>query len=77
MELWSRVQQRLAPRLPPGEYDTWFRPATLLDVGDREVVIGAGNIFAKEHITSHYRSMIETAFTAEIGRHLAVHVVIS
>lgn len=76
-ELWARVRQAVASQLSVSEFDTWVKPSMLLDVCETCVTIGAGNIFARDHLEAHVRPLLETVFAAETGRQCTVNLVIN
>ena len=71
-DLWSRLLEDLAGRLPPHVLDTWIRPGEILACRDNRLDLGFPNKFSRDYVAEHYRSDLQTAAAACLGPRIHV-----
>ncbi len=74
--VWQKIQAELATQLSKNDWETWIKPAALLDLDQTTAVVGTPNIFVRQEVGQHYRHHIERALATEFGYPLEVEVVI-
>jgi hypothetical protein len=75
-ELWTTVCGRLEHQLGTDAYATWIADTSLLAVDDDRVVIGAPNVFVRDHLATLFATPLADAVQAQLGRSVAVEIVI-
>lgn len=66
----------LKRRIPRAEFDTWISETTLIELGEREAVIGTPNVFAREKLEAFFMTIIEETLHSVLGRPVIVQFVI-
>jgi len=65
--LWRALQAAVRSRIRPGQFETWFRRATLLHADDGVLRIALQDKFSRGWLESHYREVIEIAAREVFG----------
>ncbi|PLS80244.1 MAG: hypothetical protein CYG59_09050 [Chloroflexi bacterium] len=74
--IWESVLSMLKRRIPRAEFDTWISETTLIELGEREAVIGTPNVFAREKLEAFFMTIIEETLHSVLGRPVIVQFVI-
>jgi|GEM_PF-5881000 len=74
---WQRVKDTLRSLCSAGEYVTWLQPTVLLQLDNERAVIGTSNVFAREHIATHYADVIARALSMDGQQPRTIEVVIA
>jgi hypothetical protein len=74
--LWQAVLARLQADIPDIEFETWLAPTALLALDASRAVVGAPNIFARDHIAVTHTEQLAAALAAAMGHVLTVEIVI-
>ncbi len=67
-DLWQQVQTRLQGYVPCNEFETWIKPSSLIELTDREAVVGTPNVFVRQELEQHYRDLLATTLQTALGR---------
>ena len=70
--LWTRILAALQDSLSPTEFDIWMAPAALGQVDPDQIEVVWPNKYYRDWVTGNYRSIVEGAVQAAIGRPVAV-----
>jgi chromosomal replication initiator protein len=73
---WSRIRARLRAEYGEAVYNNWFRPMTLLRVGDDRAWIGVPTQLTRDWFESHYQDRIRARWNEENGKIAAVEFVV-
>lgn len=57
-ELWQAVLGEIEISLSKASFTTWFKNTTVLDLMEKEIIIGVPNIFSKEWLEKKYQKII-------------------
>lgn len=66
----------IEPAVPRNEFETWIRDTSLVDLEDSRAIIGAVNVFARDHLEQHYVTCMEAALQQHLGYPVLVQLVI-
>jgi len=70
--LWDRVREKIAPRIHPQSYRTWFAPTYIADYDGQRVVLNVPSLFFLDWLEEHYLALIEAVFEEVLGRAVEV-----
>lgn len=73
---WTEVLDQLAAQLDAEALAIWLAPSRLLVLEHDTAVLGTPNVFVRDAIETHYRTVVEAAVRAVVGRPLLVELVI-
>ncbi len=74
--LWQQVQIRLQGALACHDFETWIKPTSLMELTDREAVVGTPNVFVRQELEQHYRDLLTTTLQTALGRSVSLLVAI-
>jgi chromosomal replication initiation ATPase DnaA len=72
--LWQQALDELRRLVGEHALRTWFDATDLLHLDDDRAVIGTPNIFARDHVMTHYQAQIAQALSASCGRPVQVQI---
>ena len=75
-ELWQGVLAHLRLAVPKADYDTWIAPITLVALEDGLAVVATPNIFVREEVEQHYKTLLEAGFSHACGQPTVLQAVI-
>ena len=71
---WQAVRAEIRRRIQPELFETWFRRAALVELGDTVAAVAVQNAFARDWLERYHRSVIEESVEEALGRPLAVEL---
>jgi len=71
-EVWRELRASIRKRIQPEQFETWFRRATLVSVGEERICIAVQNGFSRDWLRTYYREVIEAAAQRVLERKLQV-----
>lgn len=74
-EVWSEVLQLLSKRLSKPTFESWIKPAQLLQIENGEGVIGVGNEFVVGILTKDHRESLIAALSEVMQEPINVRIV--
>ena len=75
-EVWQNVLDQVSRTLPPGDYETWIKPCSLIALEDGLAVVVTPNIFVKQEVEQRYRGVLEEYFSGACGQPTVLQAVI-
>lgn len=66
-ELWEKCQRKFRDNLSVEQYDSWFKPLTMLSYSDNVLHIAVPSPFYKEHIETNYLQLLRTVLRYVYG----------
>lgn len=75
-DIWQRALDRLRQQLPYGEFETWIKETSLIQVDEQQAIVGTPNIFARDKLTETYAPLIADTLHALLGCPVQVAVVL-
>ncbi|HZB95454.1 MAG TPA: DnaA N-terminal domain-containing protein [Herpetosiphonaceae bacterium] len=76
-QIWRTVLGRLGHEVAPDEFRTWLTALNMVDIIEGTAIIGTPNVFVRDEVTAKYREQLAAALEAELGRVVAVEIVIA
>jgi chromosomal replication initiator protein len=70
------LDEAIAKRVQPEQYETWFRRSALARIDEDQVVIAVQNGFARDWLENYYLRILENAVFAVLERRLPVRLVV-
>ncbi len=73
---WEAALGALQVEVPKADFAAWFRDATFVRAGGREIVVAVPTVFAKEIVTRRYRELVARAVSKAHGGDVDVTFVV-
>jgi hypothetical protein len=73
---WLALQNELARKVSPDDFHVWLEGLVLLDISDEVVVLGAPNVFVRDHVMSTFQALIVDLLSEIIGHAMRVEFAI-
>ena len=75
-EIWNQALEILSKRLSQPSFESWIRPAQLVELSANEAVLAVANDFTKSWIASKNTNDIEAALNQVLGRKIVVRIIV-
>lgn len=75
-DIWQRALNHLRQQLPYGEFETWIKATSLIQVAEQQAIVGTPNIFARDKLTETYAPLIADTLHTLLGFPVQVAVVL-
>ncbi|MBI4533487.1 MAG: ATP-binding protein, partial [Candidatus Melainabacteria bacterium] len=75
-EVWVQAQAILAQKLNKPTFETWIRPAQLLEISGDEVLIGVCNEFMRSWIFNYHMESIAEAISQVLKRRISAKLIV-
>jgi hypothetical protein len=75
-QLWEAVLARVAPSLSQDTLTTWVHPTVLLDIQPDVAIVGTPNVFVRDEVEAHYKTLLVDALALELARPITITCVI-
>ncbi|MBV9790343.1 MAG: hypothetical protein JOZ51_19285, partial [Chloroflexi bacterium] len=75
-DVWQRALAQLRQQLPYGEFETWIKETSLIQVDEQQAIVGTPNIFARDKLTETYAPLIADTLRTLLGCPVQVAVVL-
>lgn len=75
-EIWQRALDQLRRQLPYGEFETWIKETSLIQVAEQQAIVGTPNIFARDKLSETYAPLIAATLHTLLGFPVQVAVVL-
>ncbi|HEY0734784.1 MAG TPA: DnaA N-terminal domain-containing protein [Herpetosiphonaceae bacterium] len=75
-DIWQRALNHLRQQLPYGEFETWIKATSLIQVAEQQAIVGTPNIFARDKLTETYAPLIAETLHTLLGFPVQVAVVL-
>tara|TARA_R110002095_G_scaffold2495_7_gene10250 strand:- start:172 stop:1800 length:1629 start_codon:yes stop_codon:yes gene_type:complete len=70
------LDEAIAKRVQPEQYETWFRRSALVRIDQDQVVLAVQNGFARDWLENYYLRILENAVFAVLDRRLPVRLIV-
>ncbi len=74
--VWQQALALLQAQLDPAGFATWIAPSRLLVLEGETAVLGTPNVFVRDELAAHYRTLVEATVGQVLGRPITLEVVI-
>jgi hypothetical protein len=74
--VWQQTLALLQVQLDPAGFETWIAPNRLLVLEGETAVLGTPNVFVRDELAAHYRTLVEATVGQVLGRPITLEVVI-
>lgn len=75
-DIWQSALNHLCQQLPYGEFETWIKETSLIQVAEQQAIVGTPNIFARDKLTETYAPLIADTLRTLLGFPVQVAVVL-
>lgn len=75
-DIWQRALNQLQQQLPYGEFETWIKATSLIQVAEQQAIVGTPNIFARDKLAETYAPLIAETLHTLLGFPVQVAVVL-
>ena len=65
--VWQELSSGIRRRIQPELFETWFRRAALVSLGENSVAIAVQNAFARDWLERYHRAVIEASVREALG----------
>ena len=72
--VWQEVSSGIRRRIQPELFETWFRRAALVSLGENSVAIAVQNAFARDWLERYHRAVIEESVREALGDAFSVEL---
>ena len=72
--VWQELSSGIRRRIQPELFETWFRRAALVSLGENSVAIAVQNAFARDWLERYHRAVIEEAVREALGDAFSVEL---
>src|SRR5438093_13325098 len=73
-DLWTRILARIAEIVPPGCFDTWFRPLAFAGRKGSTLLLNVPNETYRKWLLDNYSEPLRQAITQIAGPHFEVRI---
>ena len=72
--VWQELSSGIRRRIQPELFETWFRRAALVSLGENSVAIAVQNAFARDWLERYHRAVIEESVREALGDAFSVEL---
>ena len=74
--VWQQALTVLQAQLAADSFTTWIQPSRLLLLEGETAVLGTPNVFVRDELAAHYRTLVEATVGQVLGRPITLELVI-